>query len=255
MFVCNFCNIKFFILRKYNAHLYLHRSLKCYKYVCYYEKCSRKFESYAKFKNHIFRNHAQSHSQKTRTLRENNFMCSIETCNAIMNCYETLKSHCYNHIQSGISIQCPLKIICHHLVFYENINSLKSHFYRNHDLGHDILINYDETQNENENCSENICDIESSQSKDESIAEMDVITSNDENLQTSYEKTIASLYLMLQAKYYMSDEILQVIINGIRDLEELNIKHNLQKDVCESKNYLSLFQITHIMHYKEYINE
>lgn len=109
MFVCRFCDIRFFILKKYNAHLYLHRRISFPGFRCEFDGCKRLFKSYFKFKNHISR----SHKPLTTVLIQNRlFQCSLKECKFSCTQYIDFKKHVYNHFHEFSEIMCPFSNEC-----------------------------------------------------------------------------------------------------------------------------------------------
>ncbi len=129
MFVCRFCNIKFFVLNKYNAHLFLHRRISFPGFRCEFENCRRLFKSYLKFKNHIHRSHMKALS---KNISDKIFKCAVTNCDFTTNIFNELKCHVYKHFKEYSEISCPLSSECKSITSFKSVNWLSNHFMRNH---------------------------------------------------------------------------------------------------------------------------
>lgn len=237
--------MKFFIIKKYNAHLYLHRGIKYSGFSCAFLNCNRIFNLYSKFKNHFQRTHTNKANETTEGESANilqnlacNVSCSVENCDYKEINFINFKKHMYTHLQYGKQMLCPLRQFCRSDTIFSNKQHLSTHFHRKHiytdlfvEQANQIMLNdnVDSTPPpQNENVEDNFSEIE------------DVA----ENIEEEYTRALASLYLSLQAKYFLCDETLKSLINGLLDLEILNCKY-LNSEGRLDSDTKTLFQKVH----------
>lgn len=81
MFKCAFCGHSFNVLQKYDLHQYFHRNHRKSKFICLHAECNMQFNSYSRFRSHLFRFHTTKPSMSLYYDNSNNwFQCSKERC-------------------------------------------------------------------------------------------------------------------------------------------------------------------------------
>lgn len=62
-----------------------------------------------------------------------------------------------------------------------------------------------------------------------------------ENIEEEYTNALGSLYLRLQAKHFLCDETLRSLIDGMRDLDDLNIRYFKSKNNLDTDDNITHF--------------
>nr|XP_054922870.1 uncharacterized protein LOC126523536 isoform X1 [Dermacentor andersoni] len=131
MFSCNNCEFKSGTLVGYCRHFgeesFCSRTIPCV-HVC----CSHQFMTYAALRCHILRKHPSKSPlcRPSLELRDDFlFLCSAAGCVKDFQNRATLLKHLYQHLRSGVSVQCPFRR-CGKL--FQTTSSLSCHLSRNH---------------------------------------------------------------------------------------------------------------------------
>lgn len=217
-FTCSLCAYKFTFIGRYNAHQYFHRNTLNARFICAHASCNKEFTKYSNFRMHLFRNH----SVKKKSSIENIFKCNILTCVYHCNMVKDLSSHMFQHIKDGMTVECPLQNCNAMTTTYSTISKLKSHIYRKHwvdNRSETIPIDSSNTNDsqiseENFNLDVPFLDVENDTKDFDSSS----ISSSDK----IYSNMIATLYLTLETKHFLTNAALQSIINGLSDINEIS---------------------------------
>lgn len=141
--------------------------------------------------------------------------------------------HCKFHLKSkNIHIECPYPNC---MLKYGNFNSLKSHYTRKHCFSQTTFSEHQigDNANNQQSGNVNICN------DDPEVNEVISANIGDDsqineiiNIKDLTEKAVSSLYLNLQAKHFLTDKALQILISSFLDLS--NIHSNFILKVLES---------------------
>lgn len=153
-----------------------------------------------------------------------------------------LSSHMYSHIKCGNLVKCPYPGCVQQ--DFKTVSSLKSHFYRTH---------YKCKQQQNLTISDNLVNLE--MSNDTELPDLILIDPSEVstvNYQDEYVKSLATTYLTLQSKHFLTDSALQRLIDGISDINQISMKNvsnilelQTQTDFTELLQKESLFNTAH----------
>lgn len=227
MYICRFCGMKFFIIKKYNIHLNLHKNIHYPGFACADENCKRVFSSYGKFKYHVYRNH----SSKTQINLKKQFNCSVKECKFKTPNFNIFKKHVYTHFRNESAIECPLKNECKNINNLKSVNEMSNHFLRKHFV-----------ENESQNvlntefeCEQHNANIILDTSSEHNINDLEILIDNiieDNSTEQTCLRAYAALYLNLQSKQYVGDTVLQNLISWLNDIDDLNVKF-IEKNLKE----------------------
>lgn len=258
MFRCDICSFNFKSLVQYDHHLRYHRNNRRALFKCLHGHCNLLFKTYKCYKMHIFRIHKSKNINRNETNVNQVYQCNIDdTCNNIFNCQKDLVNHiCNNHLESGQQqVKCPLFNTCGSKTFFKEKKNLKMHFYRKHNF-RQMLFPLPNTSGITENNVANDVEMDDTVQLETDTSEVVPFSelpniSDYRNLYEMSIKLLASIYLNLTSKYFVSEKALQIFIDGMFDLNELNNmflmqemnNHNITLDQNLIKN--NLFEYAH----------
>lgn len=79
------------------------------------------------------------------------YICNHDNCQFKTKKISDFHSHIYVHIENGDTISCPYNLGCKRNVMFTNVNSLKSHIFRDHkNLAYEneqLVVNDDKQNN------------------------------------------------------------------------------------------------------------
>ena len=219
MITCTNCNFKTNNISKYNRHQSLHKN-QLSKFYCMYSRCCMQFRKYDSFRQHIFRSHRNSLLKLSKKdISNSNLHCSALNCNYSADNSKQMVAHVYKHLRNGTSLTCFYSCCLTKNVFH-NIGAFRSHLYRNHNTTYKVKSTKQTVRNftlstvsGNNKGDDNM---EMYNDDQESISEN---TAYDENAALM---SLSKLYLLLKTKYFLPESTLQVITDGLHDINELS---------------------------------
>lgn len=171
-----------------------------YRYKYHFRKC------------HIIKTIADSKDEKTKQKKP--FICSSSNCNYTTNNKNQFTSHLYGHIKNEGSVMCQFSGKCK-LIFKE-VNNLRNHILRKH---FECSKNYDVKKL---NCGVPELQVPISMDIDCSSTSSQPDNMPDDLFSLSL-KLLSSTYLNLEAKYFLTDKSLQRVIDGMLDINTINV--------------------------------
>ena len=138
----------------------------------------------------------------------------------------------YDHIQAGMQVKCPFEN-CRNITVFHSVSALKRHFYRLHYTA----IKYgkrDKNQKLCEDSSHNNPEKKDGNVTCETVQFFTDTAIVEEQVNLSklfsevYIKSLASAYLTLQAKYFMTETTLQLMTANLANLNDLTLINNLK---------------------------
>lgn len=194
---------------------------------------------------HLYRNHTVNKKKNSVQI----YCCIVNNCGFNTGEKNKISCHMYKHVTEGTNVTCPFSNCPKLKHVYKSVSSLKSHIYRNH--------------NKKDRLSKNMLrdagTVYASPAENEIAENVNVNNSEHNGISTKivnghsvYIKSLASTYLTLQAKFFLTDVALQSIVDGLSDineitlqstraiLEESNMEHMF--DTFESNNF---FKVAH----------
>lgn len=206
MYQCNNCSFKSENIMRYNRHQYVHRNELRTKFLCVFKNCKMQFKKYVNFKVHIFRNH---NNKKTEFQKNDIYRCIVATCRFSSEDWEIFLSHLYSHLKIGDKIFCPFEN-CRYNKPFISLKNFHLHKFRHH-----RKINRDDT---------NIIDHSTLLDSDLQLnnSHLSLETQNAQNIADRSIQQLATTYLMLKSKYFITEDALKIIIDGINDTLDTN---------------------------------
>lgn len=221
------CEIIFENNSFYTKHLAIHRHVERGRFICKFNNCYQEFSKYNCFRMHITRK--QHNGDKNYT----SYLQSFATCCERSLTINEVKNHLKKHFERKEKIKCPYTA-CNSNIIFSNILQYKAHYYRKHRLH---IVN--STLKHSRNVSivyetENYSDVHERNDSDIS-----------DNLEVEqYLRSLATMYLNLQAKHFLTNTTLQTIIESISDLNEISNAHRFAINGTNFQN-IDLFKLAH----------
>ena len=163
--------------------------------------------------------------------------CSYPNCLYKAGIHKDYRSHIYCHVRNNEPLKCPYFKSYHKETLFNNINSLKSHFFPEHNASE-----FGEQSFSSINLEQIDHNFVENHELDKSV---ETEKCKDLSEKISYKKNslqlFAELYVKLKAKHVVSEKALQIFIDSYRDLNSLNTKY-LSSKVAE-KDRESLRQL------------
>jgi hypothetical protein len=101
---CILCTFVTKSLKVYVDHYQLHRSVANFNYPCGLPGCSRRFQKYAAFRSHMYRDHRGGGPAR---LGELNLACQISFCAFTCNSLSDFMLHLKKHLTENVAVACP----------------------------------------------------------------------------------------------------------------------------------------------------
>lgn len=253
MYICQIenCNSKFYSLRHYITHKSLHYHSKRIK--CVYQHCYKTFTSCYSLESHVARSHKQVRScvkfYKGQLKCTSKILCNTFTFNSC----KTLVSHLKMHLKNNEVVACPfpIKNVCDDKIF-KNFNHFGVHISRYHSGLIKESVTHQSIESANINNPQNITNL----IKDNSTSDQAVQNSAQNNLNISFiepnlpienslekvnseiTKKLITFCLELQVKHFISNSVIQKIIEQLTDIAIINTEgfHNSFVSVLKSLN-------------------
>lgn len=217
MLLCEICENKFSQITSYNNHQRVHKFMKNARYICKFKNCGLHFRNFKSFESHVTRRHS--------ILEENivdYFTCTIYQCTFQHWLPKQIVIHLGHHIKNGEPVSCFI-LNCNYTKKFTKHATLRSHLYRSHPNWQykqmmEKSSDMSTAEIMNDTCSLNNFDTETNKN-------FDFNNSQNINLQ-------ALLYLKLECKHFLSENVINILVNEMKDLHvELN---NIQYEVLNS---------------------
>lgn len=206
----------------YENHQKLHRHQITARFKCVRYNCTAQFSSYKKCQGHIVRYH--QHAPNKNTIQS--IKCTILQCPLVRSTKKEISVQLYNHIRRGVFPKCPFREICRVRSTFTKVSSLKQHFFRKHSMSSNTAASASSADTSNNSNSNEILPTDSDSSLNNSNTDADECIIEDcDTVQETSLKLLSSIYLTLEAKYFLSRKSLQVLIDGLTDLDILNTSY------------------------------
>lgn len=232
-YMCNNCKYTISNLSKYNLHQRLHRNERGVRFVCKNDECGQEFTKYTNFSMHVFRNH--SNNDVINKGKEELFICNVQGCSFKCHMSRDLLSHTLkNHLLLDSVVNCPHPACKTSNKKFTNTSQFKSHFYRKHSLS---TMNVDVNKQDCDGISNQNVELENIATSSDAIVNSISLNNNedqDENntTETIYLNMLATMYMTLQTKHFVTDAALQTLIESMQDLNEIS-NRSVQKTMNE----------------------
>lgn len=243
MFVCKNCLVTLPSIYQYKCHQKNHRNERNGNFVCIYPNCLVKCSTYDSFYKHCNQFHDD--------VPDGSFKCPFKDCHFVSTISKIFKIHCKNHLkESKENLTC---YICTHESFnFINVNAVSMHMSREHsDLYDEIfsqsgniesasyeiaqeIENFDEVNTQEKNEVSNrviinkVADDDENNFFNNSHLEENYKNVLEELIQESINEKISplqiisKLYVRLSAKYFLSEPVIQDIVNSIFSVFKLS---------------------------------
>ena len=244
MLSCTLCTSKFKSIIKYIQHQKFHSSTLGTNIPCAYQTCKIKSRNYESFKQHLFRYHSK------------NKLCKFESCDYKRINSKKWKRHHDEHNDKRDNYICFE--YCKIQKRFYNTYSYRVHVSRNHRDIDENTFCLPENQQLNENyenqCLDNVNTQDNMQQTEYSPDNLfeSILTHN--NIQPSLQsssnidfhnvasKTFFQMYLKLSTKHFVTEPIIQEIVNGVHSAFKICsdqfksslLNLNLSEDVKEN---------------------
>lgn len=261
MYTCSVCSVHTHSLKAYARHCRVHANLPNWQMPCGEQKCNKTFKGYSALNSHITRDHSYLR-QKTRVLRigsnpgpipnQISLVCPLNECGEECSDYTKLLIHLRAHLRQEDCIKCPY-LTCEKK--YSAQSSFNCHLSRVHRLarpsnglqvqegatGCDSPLTMSFEQNSHQPCPEpenHVSEQQDASMDDGGNESSDELEEDFDDLLTDY---LALFYLKLQSKYLLPSATVQVIANGIAEINSMGVRRlklkllkNLQAEIEDS---------------------
>jgi len=255
---CFICKLKFSGIKAYNSYQFFHRQT-CRRFECAYPNCSLIFNNYSNFRAHLFRS---KHTGDNLISDSKSLFFSCHICRYRNQIKTLFYKHLYQHIKDGIPLKCPFNKSCKIEKPFCRHETLRTHFVRRHSqfsVQEILLENNDINTTDNiQNNIQNNEDINTTDNVQNIIQETfaEQLPCNNENVfENICMKLLASLYLKLESKHFLSNKSLQVLINSLLDINLINTNFIMSKakeqNITLTEEFLNTNNIFNILHNKE----
>lgn len=193
---------------------------------------------------HVYRSH-------NKNIKEEVLKCNQPNCSYKITCKAELSSHFSQHIKKGVVVKCPLCKTAQQT--FNNISTWRSHLCRKH-----YTFNNASTSNalqSLEQLYDNNSDIVTENAVlYETRDALDDLMNSNENLDSCYLKSLSLLYLTLEAKYFLTQNALNTIVDCFRELNIIS-NNNITNYFRHSFNINISHELLNELHYFNNIHD